>query len=61
MALRGSFSADHGIWQEKRSGMARHKDPGTVFAMRASKTALDPNGIYNPEKAPADCPFRPAS
>jgi len=54
IALGGSFSAEHGIGLEKRSSMARYKDPGALAAMRAIKAALDPNGILNPGKVLPD-------
>ena len=50
VAMGGSFSAEHGIGLEKRSAMARFKDPGALEAMHAIKSALDPNGILNPGK-----------
>jgi len=50
LALGGSFSAEHGIGLVKRPSMARRKPPAALAAMRAIKTALDPNGIMNPGK-----------
>jgi FAD/FMN-containing dehydrogenase len=46
----GSFSAEHGIGRLKRDLLARSKDPASLAAMRAIKTALDPNGVMNPGK-----------
>lgn len=48
--LDGSFSAEHGIGQEKLEVMRRHKDPAQLSAMRSIKQALDPAGIMNPGK-----------
>mgnify|MGYP005864704811 CR=1 FL=1 len=50
IALGGSFSAEHGIGLSKLDAMSAHKDPVALEAMRAIKTALDPNGILNPGK-----------
>ncbi len=44
----GSFSAEHGIGRMKTGELARYGDPAKLAAMRAIKTALDPNGIMNP-------------
>jgi len=46
--LGGSFSAEHGIGRLKRDDLSRYGDPAKLAAMRAIKTALDPNGIMNP-------------
>ncbi|MBI1981420.1 MAG: FAD-binding oxidoreductase [Methylocystis sp.] len=46
--LRGSISAEHGIGRLKRELLRETKDPVALDAMRAIKTALDPNGILNP-------------
>lgn len=46
----GSISAEHGIGQMKRDELRRHKSPAQLNAMRAIKSALDPNGILNPGK-----------
>ena len=54
IALGGSFSAEHGIGLVKKGSMRKHKDPGALAAMRAIKTALDPNGILNPDKVLPD-------
>jgi FAD/FMN-containing dehydrogenase len=48
--LGGSFSAEHGIGVSKLDTMKRRKDPVALDAMRAIKTALDPNNILNPGK-----------
>ncbi|WP_341366628.1 FAD-binding oxidoreductase [Yoonia sp. BS5-3] len=48
--LGGSFSAEHGIGVSKLETMKRRKDPVALDAMRAIKSALDPNGILNPGK-----------
>lgn len=46
----GSFSAEHGVGLSKLNTMARRKDPAALAAMRAIKSALDPNDICNPGK-----------
>ena len=46
----GSFSAEHGIGQLKRTEFARLAPPGRIHALRAIKQALDPLGIMNPGK-----------
>lgn len=49
-ALKGSFSAEHGIGQSKLDVMAALKEATQLDAMRAIKAALDPNNIMNPGK-----------
>ena len=44
----GSISAEHGIGRLKKADLARYGDPAKLAAMRAIKTARDPNGILNP-------------
>jgi FAD/FMN-containing dehydrogenase len=44
----GSFSAEHGIGRMKKADLLKFSDPAKLTAMRAIKTALDPNGIMNP-------------
>jgi FAD/FMN-containing dehydrogenase len=46
--LGGSVSAEHGIGRNKVDDLERYGDPTKLAAMRAIKTALDPNGIMNP-------------
>ncbi len=48
--LGGTVSAEHGVGLAKKPAIARYKDPAALRAMRAIKTALDPNGIMNPGK-----------
>ena len=50
LSLGGSFSAEHGIGTSKLPSMARRKNKPALAAMRAIKSALDPNGIMNPGK-----------
>lgn len=50
LTLGGSFSAEHGIGTSKLASMRRRKNPAALQAMRAIKTALDPNNILNPGK-----------
>lgn len=44
----GSFSAEHGVGRLKRGDLQHYGDAGKLSAMRAIKSALDPNGIMNP-------------
>ncbi len=53
-ALRGSFSAEHGVGLSKRPSMARRKDPVALSVMRAVKAALDPDNRMNPGKVLPD-------
>lgn len=46
----GSFSAEHGIGQTKRTEMQRYKAPLELTLMRKVKDAFDPSGIFNPGK-----------
>jgi FAD/FMN-containing dehydrogenase len=46
----GSISAEHGIGTSKAKTLARLGNPAKLAAMRAVKTALDPNNIMNPGK-----------
>ena len=47
-AFGGAFSAEHGVGRLKVDDAERYGDPARLAAMRAIKTALDPNGILNP-------------
>lgn len=53
-ALRGSFSAEHGVGLSKRPSMARRKDPVALSVMRSVKQALDPDNRMNPGKVIPD-------
>ncbi|WP_050527900.1 FAD-binding oxidoreductase [Pseudorhodobacter aquimaris] len=53
-ALRGSFSAEHGVGLSKRPSMARRKDPVALDVMRSIKAALDPDNRMNPGKVIPD-------
>lgn len=46
--FEGSFSAEHGVGRMKVADLERYGDPAKLSAMRAIKSALDPNGILNP-------------
>ncbi len=46
--MGGSFSAEHGVGRMKVADLELYGDPAKLAAMRAIKTALDPNGIMNP-------------
>ncbi|HEX7853582.1 MAG TPA: FAD-binding oxidoreductase [Sphingobium sp.] len=50
VAAGGSISAEHGIGQMKVAELARLASPARLHAMRAIKTAFDPQGIMNPGK-----------
>ena len=50
LSLGGTLSGEHGIGVAKRDYMRRAFDPATLAAMRAIKSALDPDGILNPGK-----------
>jgi FAD/FMN-containing dehydrogenase len=47
-AYEGSISAEHGVGRLKVEDLERYQDPTKLAAMRAIKSALDPNGIMNP-------------
>jgi FAD/FMN-containing dehydrogenase len=44
----GSISAEHGIGVAKKRWLPRDRSPAEVAAMRAIKSALDPDNILNP-------------
>lgn len=46
----GSFSAEHGIGQTRRSELAHYKSAVEIELMQTLKRALDPHGIMNPGK-----------
>ena len=46
----GTLSAEHGIGQTKLADFARTASPARLWALRAIKAALDPQGIMNPGK-----------
>jgi FAD/FMN-containing dehydrogenase len=48
LELGGSVSAEHGIGRAKVAWLARDRGEATVAAMRAIKTAWDPDGTLNP-------------
>ena len=50
VACGGTFSAEHGIGQLKRDELQRYKSPVALAAMRAIKSALDPQNMMNPGK-----------
>jgi FAD/FMN-containing dehydrogenase len=49
-AAGGSISAEHGIGQMKKDELERLSPPSRLFALRAIKHALDPQGLMNPGK-----------
>lgn len=48
--LGGTFSAEHGVGQSKRSELATAKAGVELDLMRAIKSAIDPAGLMNPGK-----------
>jgi FAD/FMN-containing dehydrogenase len=48
--LEGSFSAEHGIGQLKKSELRRYRPAVELELMSALKRAIDPKGIMNPGK-----------
>jgi FAD/FMN-containing dehydrogenase len=50
VAAGGSISAEHGIGQMKRAELARLSSPARLAAMRAIKSAFDPDNRMNPGK-----------
>jgi FAD/FMN-containing dehydrogenase len=46
--LDGSVAAEHGVGRLKTGDLDRYADPAKLAAMRAIKSALDPQGILNP-------------
>jgi len=48
--LGGSISAEHGIGQMKRDILAELDSPARLAALRAIKSGLDPEGLFNPGK-----------
>ena len=49
-ALHGSFSAEHGIGQAKRSELRCYKSGVEIAMMEALKRAFDPMSLMNPGK-----------
>ena len=50
MAFGGSISAEHGVGRLKRDELEAIRPASATAAMKAIKTALDPNGIMNPNR-----------
>jgi D-lactate dehydrogenase (cytochrome) len=50
LAMRGSFSAEHGIGRYKIGELEHYRSAVELDVMRALKRALDPQGILNPGK-----------
>lgn len=48
--LGGSFSAEHGVGQLKRTELARYKSEVELDLMRALKRTFDPSNLMNPGK-----------
>ncbi len=49
-AMRGSFSAEHGVGVLKRGLLERYGDPVALAVMRQLKATLDPLNLMNPGK-----------
>jgi len=47
-AMHGSISAEHGIGRAKMRWLPLARSDSELAAMRALKTALDPDGLFNP-------------
>lgn len=54
--FEGSVSAEHGIGLLKRAHLHHSRSPQELAMMRAIKTALDPQGMFNPGKVLPDAP-----
>ena len=50
MAFGGSISAEHGVGRLKRDELEAIRPASATATMKAIKTALDPNGIMNPNR-----------
>jgi D-lactate dehydrogenase (cytochrome) len=50
LVMGGTCTGEHGIGQGKQKYLERELGPEAVAAMRALKTALDPQNIFNPGK-----------
>ena len=50
MAFGGSISAEHGVGRLKRDELETIRPAAATKAMKAIKSALDPNGIMNPNR-----------
>lgn len=48
LSFNGTISAEHGIGQLKRNELGERQSATRTAWMRAIKTALDPNGLFNP-------------
>ena len=46
----GSISAEHGIGRLKRDELAQRKDAVALGLMKRLKAALDPDGLFNPNR-----------
>ncbi len=47
-SMGGSIGAEHGVGRHKRPWLHLSRTPAELAAMRAVKTALDPDGLLNP-------------
>jgi glycolate oxidase len=52
--LGGTVTGEHGIGSARREWMIPQRGAGTVRVMRAIKTALDPQGLFNPGRVLPD-------
>jgi glycolate oxidase len=50
IALGGTVTGEHGVGLLKRDGMRRELDPAALALQAAVRSALDPDGLFNPGK-----------